>query len=101
VRATAPAFPGRYLAGGRVRLGIARRLVRDLSWVLIISGLLLLADTGITLIWQEPVTAAVALIERSQIDTHFLSYRSAPLSRVQLRSLRASGARSDRHALAR
>jgi sortase A len=64
-----------------------RRLVRDISSVLIISGLLLVADAGVTLIWQEPITAVVAMIKRGQIDKHFLSYRSVPLSRL------------DRHAL--
>jgi sortase A len=36
-----------------------RRLARDASSVLIISGLLLVLDAGVTLIWQEPVTAVV------------------------------------------
>ncbi len=64
-----------------------RRLIRDVSSVLIISGLLLVADAGVTLIWQEPITAVVAMIKRGQIDKRFLSYRSVPLSRL------------DRHAL--
>lgn len=58
-----------------------RRLIRDISSVLIISGLLLVIDAGVTLIWQEPVTALIALIQRSQIDKRYLSYESAPLSR--------------------
>jgi sortase A len=36
--------------------------------VLILSGLLLLIDAGLTLLWQEPVTAVVALIKRGEID---------------------------------
>jgi sortase A len=36
--------------------------------VLILSGLLLLADAGLTLLWQEPVTAVIALIKRGEID---------------------------------
>jgi sortase A len=66
-----------------------RRLIRDISSVLIISGLLLVIDAGVTLIWQEPVTAAVALIKRSQIDKHYLSFRSEPLSQVDLHALGA------------
>ncbi len=66
-----------------------RRLIRDISSVLIISGLLLVIDAGVTLIWQEPVTAVVALIKRNQIDKRFLSYHSAPLSRVDLHALGA------------
>jgi sortase A len=64
-----------------------RRLIRDISWVLIISGVLLLLDAGVTLVWQEPLTAVVALVKRSQIDTRFLSYRGAPLSKLDQRAL--------------
>ena len=42
--------------------GTMRRLIRDISSVLILSGLLLVLDAGVTLIWQEPVTAAIALV---------------------------------------
>jgi sortase A len=49
--------------------------------------LLLLADAALTVLWQEPVTAAIGLIQRSQIDRHWLSYRSAPLSAVEQRIL--------------
>ncbi len=73
-----------------------RRLVRDLSSVLIISGLLLVVDAGVTLVWQEPVTAVIALIKRSQVDKRFLSFKSAPLSRLDehaLGSLRSMQAR--------
>jgi sortase A len=73
--------PPRFMTPVRVRPTLARRLVRDLAAVLIISGLLLLADAAVTLLWQEPVTAVIALIERSQIDQRYLSYRTAPLSR--------------------
>jgi sortase A len=73
-----------------------RRLLRDISSVLIISGLLLVVDAGVTLLWQEPVTAVIAMIKRSQIDQRFLSFRSAPLSRLDqhaLGSLRSMDAR--------
>ena len=39
-----------------------RRLIRDISSVLIISGLLLMLDAGVTLAWQEPVTAVIGTI---------------------------------------
>jgi sortase A len=61
------------------RRRIMVRLIRDAASVLMISGLLLLLDAGVTLIWQEPVTAVVALIKRSQINQRYLS---APLSAV-------------------
>jgi sortase A len=59
-----------------------RRLIRDISSVLIISGGLLLLDAGATLLWQEPVTALIAVIERSQVNKQFLNYRSDPLTRL-------------------
>jgi len=64
-----------------------RRLIRDISSVLIISGSLLLVDAGITLLWQEPVTAVIGLIKRGEINKRFLSLGGVPLSRI------------DRHAL--
>jgi sortase A len=36
---------------------VVRTLLRQVSTILILSGLLLLADVGLTLIWQEPVSA--------------------------------------------
>src|ERR1035437_10121021 len=68
-------------------LGAMRRLIRDISSVLILSGLLLVLDAGVTLVWQEPVTAAIATVLRSNIDQHFLSYRTAPLSRLDASAL--------------
>ncbi len=64
-----------------------RRLVRDISSVLIISGLLLVLDAGVTLVWQEPVTAVIGLIQQSRIDKQYLSFKTAPLSTVQKRAL--------------
>jgi len=64
-----------------------RRVLRDISSILILSGLLLLIDGGITLVWQEPVTAAIGLIRRHDVDRQYLSYRTAPLSHSQSRAL--------------
>jgi sortase A len=75
------------LMGGRRRRSVVWRLLRDLSAVLVISGLLLLVDAGVTLLWQEPLTAVVGLLERSEIDKRFLSYHSAPLSALDQRAL--------------
>ena len=63
------------------------RLIRDLSSVLMISGLLLFLDAGVTLLWQEPVTAVIGVIQRSQIDHRFESFQSAPLSTVESHAL--------------
>jgi sortase A len=64
-----------------------RRLIRDLSLVLIISGALLLADAAATLLWQEPLTAVIATIKRDGVDKRLLSYCRAPLSQLQVRAL--------------
>jgi sortase A len=64
-----------------------RRLIRDISSVLIISGLLLVLDAGITLIWQEPVTAVVAMIKRGEINRQYLSFRTTPLTPVERHAL--------------
>lgn len=77
-----------YLTPGRARRP-RRRLARRLSAALILTGSLLLADAAVTALWQEPVTAVVGLIERAQINQHWLSYRSAPLSAVERRVLKA------------
>jgi len=63
------------------------RLVRDISSVLMISGLLLVLDAGVTLIWQEPVTAVIGLIQRSEIDKRYLSFQTAPLTSVERHAL--------------
>jgi sortase A len=75
-----------------------RRAVRDISFVLMISGCLLLADAAVTLLWQEPLTAVVALIKRSEVDKRFLSFRSAPLSVLEQRNL--SSLKSDHQRIA-
>jgi sortase A len=67
-----------------------RRILRDISSVLIIAGLLLVADAGVTLLWQEPVTAVIGLIQRNGIDQRYLNFRDVPLSatdRAALHSL--------------
>ncbi len=69
------------------RRAVLRRLIRDVSSVLIIAGVLLVADAVVTLVWQEPVTAVVALIRESQVNKHLLSYRTAPLSAVERHTL--------------
>jgi sortase A len=66
---------------------LIRRLIRDVSSVLILSGLLLVLDAGVTLVWQEPVTAAIGLVLRNEVNQHYLSYRTAPLSSNEVEAL--------------
>jgi sortase A len=65
-----------------------RRLIRDISTVLILSGLMLVLDAAVTLVWQEPVTAVVALIRHTQINTRLLSQRTSPLTSIDHAALK-------------
>ena len=49
------------------RGGGVRRALRGLSSVLIVSGLLLLADAGLTVVWQEPLSAIYAQIQQDKL----------------------------------
>jgi sortase A len=86
------------LQGGRRRRGrparIVRRLLRDVSSVLIISGILLLLDVAVTLVWQEPLTALVGALKRDEIDRRLV--RRAPLSKVDLSALLTLAAGEER-----
>jgi sortase A len=73
-----------------------RWLIRDISSVLILAGLFLVLDAGVTLVWQEPVTAAIGLVVRGQVDNQYLSYRTAPLSVVDRSALRGLRSRNQR-----
>jgi sortase A len=87
VRGVALPVPRGALISGRGRRSARRRVLRDLSTVLIVSGLLMLLDAGVTLLWQEPLTAVVGAIKRSEIDQRYLSYRTAPLSAADRQAL--------------
>jgi sortase A len=45
-----------------------RRALRAISTVLIVAGVLMIADAGITLAWQEPVSALLARIEQNKLS---------------------------------
>jgi sortase A len=76
--------------------GVTRRLVRDLSSVLIIAGVLLLLDAAITVAWQEPLTALVGTFERGQINQQLV--RPGPLSRLDVGALAGLASADDRMA---
>lgn len=73
------------------RRPLLRRLLRDLSSVLMTAGVLMVIDAGVTLVWQEPVTALIGAIRQSHVDTHYLSYASAPLSKTDEQALQSIG----------
>jgi sortase A len=81
--------PAVRLTRGRSRRSVMRRLVLDISWVLLISGALVLLDAGTTVLWQEPLTALISKFRQSQVDQRLLSPHSAALSPVDQQALAA------------
>lgn len=76
----------------------ARRPLRALSTVLITAGLLMLLDAGLTLAWQEPVSAIYATIVQGRLgdDLHRLELKRP--SRTDLAALRSLESRRARMA---
>jgi sortase A len=72
------------LEGGRRR---AHTALRALSTVLIVAGVLLLVDAGLTLAWQEPLSAIYAAIRQNQLDSELKKLEQHKLARVQVRAL--------------
>ena len=66
-----------------------RRALRAISTVLIVAGVLLIADAGITLAWQEPVSALMARIEQNKLGDELQQIEQAPVTPVQRRALAA------------
>ena len=78
---------------------MSRRALRALSWTLVAAGLLLLLDAGLTLVWQEPVTAVIALVRRDNVDRRYLNPRRV-LALDALDRERLAGLRSQQRQLA-
>jgi sortase A len=73
-----------------VRTGWIRHVLRFVASVLITSGLLMLADAGLTLAWQEPVSAFLAAQEQSHLG-HVLDSEAKsflPRERLLVASIR-------------
>jgi sortase A len=54
--------------------------LRLLSSVLIVTGVLLVADAVVTLVWQEPITAIYGKVSQSQLGGDLKKLDRAPLS---------------------
>ena len=75
----------------RPRRSPLRGGVRFVASVLITSGVLLIADAGLTLAWQEPVSAVVARLEQGRLEEQ-LDAAAARLARERrLLGLEARG----------
>ena len=64
-----------------------RRVLRTLSTVLILSGVLLLADAGLTVAWQEPVSALYAQVTQDRLGGDLDDLEAAPLPPLERRAL--------------
>ncbi|MDX6656482.1 MAG: sortase [Solirubrobacteraceae bacterium] len=68
-----------------------RRFLRGVSSVLIVAGVLMLADAGLTLAWQEPVTALLARLHQNQLGKDLRKLEATgptPLERKALSHLK-------------
>jgi sortase A len=74
-----------------------RSALHALSTVLIISGVLLIADAGLTVVWQEPVSAAYNHFQQQRLSGELKDDVAAlaptPLEQRALRSLPDAGSR--------
>jgi sortase A len=67
--------------------GVVRTLLRQLSTILILSGLMLLADVGLTLVWQEPVSALYADWRQDALADDLDALREPDLSAGERKAL--------------
>jgi sortase A len=64
-----------------------RRWLRTLSTLLIAAGLLLLADAGATLLWQEPLSSLYAGVQQGKLEDRLAEIERAPVAAVERRAL--------------
>lgn len=64
-----------------------RRALRGLSSVLIATGVLLVLDAVLTVVWQEPVTAIYGKIRQGQLGGDLDAFAKAPLPPSERRAL--------------
>ncbi len=66
-----------------------RRTLRALSTVLIISGVLMLVDAGLTVVWQEPVSAIYAKIQQARLGDDLEDAERATPTPLEARALQS------------
>jgi sortase A len=66
-----------------------RRALRGLSSVLIATGVLLVLDAVLTVVWQEPVTAIYGKVHQDQLGGELRKLNQAPLSPAERSVLKA------------
>jgi sortase A len=65
----------------------SRRVLRGISTVLIAAGLLMLVDAGLTVAWQEPVTALLAKLRQDQLGKDLAKLNAQGPTAVERRAL--------------
>jgi sortase A len=73
------------LQGGKRR---GRTALKALSTVLIVAGALLLIDAGITLLWQEPVSALYASLRQNALGDDLNRIETRRIARVEVQALK-------------
>ena len=68
---------------------MVRRVIRVVSTVLIVAGGLLLLDAGLTVAWQEPVSAVYGRINQNKLGGQLAKLETAPLAPVEQKALKA------------
>ena len=74
---------------GSVASGRVRRALHGLSLVLIISGVLLLVDAGLTVLWQEPLSALYAHFQQNKLSHQLDTLSHEAPTPVEKRALAA------------
>ena len=64
-----------------------RRAVRGLSTVLIVVGVLLLADVAATLVWQEPISGVYARAQQKRLADRLAAIERVPVTPVERKVL--------------
>ena len=64
-----------------------RRSLRATSTVLIVAGTLLLLDAGLTIVWQEPVSALYAKVTQGQLGGDLESLEKSGPTALEMRAL--------------
>jgi sortase A len=72
------------LQGGKRR---GHTALKALSTVLIVAGALLLIDAGITLLWQEPVSALYASLRQNALGDDLSRIETRRIARVEVQAL--------------
>jgi sortase A len=64
-----------------------RAVVRGLSSVLIVIGVLMLVDVGLTLTWQEPVSSVYARIQQAKLANRLEKIEAVPIPPLERKVL--------------